>query len=103
LASQLLVLNPKLGSKVKPNRALAKFLQDNPLAKIVIILDSHSSQDGQIVTKVAPDLTHSDILGRVHALPKTPGNQQLTKSPGTPGQSSNGDLSYHQCQVNHPA
>ena len=78
-------MDVKLGSsKVNPNLALQKFLKGNPLANILIILDTHPSQDGQIVTKITDKWARSDILGRVSVPLKTSGNQQLTKFPGAP-------------------
>lgn len=62
----MLVVGVSIGTAPKrKNAPLAQFLQANPLAKIVIIVDSHSSQDGQIVTRVEGDHTYSDYLGEV--------------------------------------
>lgn len=55
------------GPKVKEDKKLATFLKKNPFAKIVIIVDTHSSQDGQIVTRIAKNSVYSDILGKVSA------------------------------------
>ena len=46
-------MDVELGSSnVNPNQVLQKFLKDNPLAKILIIPDTHFSQDGQIITNI---------------------------------------------------
>ena len=61
-------------AKSKAMVALDKFLQDNPLAKIVIILDTHSAQDGQIISKVVRATVSTDILGKARLkYPRTSG------------------------------
>ena len=52
-------------SKARHNKAVEKFLGENPLAKIVIILDTHSAQDGQIIAKMEGEYTYTDTLGKV--------------------------------------
>jgi hypothetical protein len=48
---------------------LSDFLNNNPLAKIVITLVSHSTQDGEIITHTDVDGTIStDELGPVRSM-----------------------------------
>jgi len=76
---QLFKTNIPLGAKRKKDPALAAFLKANRLAKIVILVDSHSTQDGTVVTKIKGDHTFSDALGQVS--PILPNSRSpLTKS-----------------------
>jgi hypothetical protein len=56
--------NPK---KTRRSKAAGKFLEDNPFAKIVIILSTHSSEDGQFVTNVTKASVYTDVIGPVRA------------------------------------
>lgn len=67
-----------IGTTVKKNDKLGGFLRGNPLAKIVIIVDSHSTQDGQVVTKVDSSSVSSDIMGQVR-FPSVWVNCELTE------------------------
>ena len=54
---------------VAKRQEVADFLQKYPLAKIVIILDTHSSQDGDLITHVTPEgTTSTDYFGSVRPL-----------------------------------
>jgi hypothetical protein len=72
---QLLTIEVPLGSrpdlKRKPNhKGAKKFLDNHPMAKIVILVDTHSCQDGSIVCGMAKSGTvYSDFLGPVRAQP----------------------------------
>ena len=64
--SQLHVVNVQLGGRRKAvDKVTQSFLKTNPLAKIVIVLDTHTVQDGQFITKVTNDSIESDVLGPV--------------------------------------
>jgi len=58
-----------MGAKKKVHSTKRKnvrdFLNDNPLAKIVVILDTRSSEDGDIVTHSTGDYLSTDQLGPV--------------------------------------
>ena len=49
----------------KDKGALSLFLQTNPRAKIVIIVDTHSTQDSQLMFKIKGEHIYSDYLGPV--------------------------------------
>ena len=56
----------ELGKKKKStSQKLTRFLQANPLAKIIIVVDTHSSQDGLLVEKIEKNMTSTDLLGKV--------------------------------------
>jgi hypothetical protein len=67
--SQVFEVTVKLGPKTTPkpvNQRLAQFLKSHPLTKIVILVDSHSVDDGGIAEKVSKTgVTSSDTLGQV--------------------------------------
>jgi len=64
--SQLHVVDVQLGARRKAaDKVTQSFLKTNPLAKIVIILDTHTAQDGQFITKITKNSMESDVLGPV--------------------------------------
>jgi len=54
-----------MGGSTKNDPKVAKFLKANPLAKILIIVDTHSTQDGMLVQKVRGKDVWSNSLGKV--------------------------------------
>lgn len=53
--------------KVAKKREVGDFLEKNPLAKIVILIDTHSLDDGSLVCGESGGYTYSDTLGQVCA------------------------------------
>jgi hypothetical protein len=73
---QLMVVDVKLGSRPDSkrkasNKEAQKFLDNHPMAKVVILVDTHSCQDGTIVcgSTKSGDTVYSDFLGGVCAQP----------------------------------
>jgi hypothetical protein len=65
---------------MKENKPLTEFLVANPLAKIVIVVDTHSTSiDGQFVYGIEGQVTYSDFLGGVFLFILTLIKHQLTK------------------------
>jgi len=63
---QLHVLKVQLGGKRKAaDKALVAFLEKNSLAKIVIVVDTHTDQEGRFITKTSANFVESDVLGPV--------------------------------------
>ena len=63
----------------RSNKETGLFLQKNPLAKIVLILDTDSVHDGQLVTHMADQCTHSDYLNPVRTAMAHAADRQLIK------------------------
>ena len=55
------------GGGVPENKEVRKFLEKNPLAKIVILMDTHSLDDGLLVCGERRGNTYSGTLGQVCA------------------------------------
>ncbi|KAF9784725.1 hypothetical protein BJ322DRAFT_1021413 [Thelephora terrestris] len=58
-AASLYKLTVDLGGPQRSENTLGTFLQENPLAKIVIVVDTHSTQDGQLVYSEKPSQAHN--------------------------------------------
>jgi hypothetical protein len=89
----------KIGTKGKLRPSVGDFLEKHSLAKIVIIVDTHSSQDGQIITQVTPDWVSSEILGKVREnISRSQAQPMADRILGSPGQPSYPDLEHHRCK-----
>ena len=62
-----LPLTLMLGKRPVKQKGVEEFLVLNPLAKIVIVLDTHSTQGGDLVNKVTGNMVESDTIGPVCA------------------------------------
>lgn len=52
-------------AKVPNSKKAKEFLVKNPLAKIIILVDTHSAQDGTIITGQKDGYVYSEYLGNV--------------------------------------
>ena len=58
-------LGARTGKKVAKRKNVSAFLAKNPLAKIVIVIDTHSCEDGTLVCGEEKGFIYSDVLGQV--------------------------------------
>jgi hypothetical protein len=84
--SQLFRLSLTMGSETRTGgkpleqkvAKMEEFLKNNPTAKIVVLVDTHSDQDGLLLSKVQGTFIYSNTLGQVRDCFKVQNVNSLT-------------------------